>query len=501
MANPPSARVASDISVPLDPEGRVIFFSLNGRLLLFNGQSGALYDTFPPHAWELWDALAGRRRSTREGFRFWDGGLAPDNDSFLGEIRAFLEGGHPDLAPEAMQKGFAHKGTPRLFNIYLSHACNMECEYCFNKGGSFGRFPSLMSTKTARQVLDFIAGIASSGEHSSLSVNLFGGEPLLAPKAAYVIARGLQDLNRGGRHAQVRVMLSTNGTLYRKGLFDVFSERPDLCTVVVSLDAFKVVHDRNRRFRDPGKGSSYDAVLANVRRMDRERIPYSVTCVVPYPYRFVEAAEQLRSMGIRCFEIKPLNPHIYRRKGLPDVFKRDFGLWRRNYLAYSGYGVDQMLDILGACVDRVALIRDYAARLTRHEAFHRTLACAVGDEKIGISSDGGLYPCEAFVGREEFRLGDVREGFEKERLDAFEEWLLSHGQHRLHDEKCRRCFAKLLCGGGCYAESVDKYGHLRPRGEALCRYTRQKVRIDLYYIAEVKGRYPELFSQITGGGG
>lgn len=355
-----------------------------------------------------------------------------------------------------------------------------------------------MSAETAKDALLFIIEIACTEKYPVVTVNLFGGEPLLARKAVYTLARGLQDLNDKNLRTKIHIMLSTNGTIYDKRIFDILAERPDLNTVVVSLDAFRDIHDKNRPFANPKKGSTYDVVLNNIKRMAQEEIPYSVTCIVPYPYNYVTAAKELHRQGIKLLEMKQLIHHIYGQSVLPEVFERELRLWRKNYLAYSDYYIDHLYSKLPARhISRFTIVGDYAEALG-NQLSRRTLACGLADSKIGIGSDGRMMPCESILGHKQFELGNVKEGFDRKKYDKFEEWILSRGQHRIDDEHCRNCYAKLICGGGCYALVYDKTKNIRPLPQSSCQYIREGVKIDLYYISRLRKEHPEIFSRITG---
>lgn len=130
--------------------------------------------------------------------------------------------------------------------------------------------------------------------------------------------------------------------------------------------------------------------------------PVSVVCVVPFPYDFVSAAKELH-----------------------EVFKRHFDTWRDNYVAYSDYYVDY-LDSPEAArhVDRLGMFAYYHKGLHTSRRNKLTLACGVADTKVGIRANGQIAPCEAFLGHEQFDLGNVRDGFDPERVRGFEGWVL-----------------------------------------------------------------------------
>jgi sulfatase maturation enzyme AslB (radical SAM superfamily) len=94
-------------------------------------------------------------------------------------------------------------------------------------------------------------------------------------------------------------------------------------------------------------------------------------------------------------------------------------------------------------------------------------------------------------------LGDVRDGFNRSGYSEFEDWLLTFGQHRINDEECKYCFAKRICGGGCYAQSYDRYGTAGPFRDQ-CLYIKEMVKLNLYYISRMKQLHPDIFMKLTG---
>ena len=46
----------------------------------------------------------------------------------------------------------------------------------------------------------------------------------------------------------------------------------------------------------------------------------------------------------------------------------------------------------------------------------RVSGCGAGLEYVAVTPDGDLYPCHQFVGRDEYKLGNVFEGIKKPEL-------------------------------------------------------------------------------------
>ncbi|MBW2324577.1 MAG: radical SAM protein [Deltaproteobacteria bacterium] len=489
---------AEDINIPVDKSGLVIYFSVKGNRFFFNGNTGFLSHDLPDYADAVFGAL---KKSNKEKRRIWktlEEQFGSNCRSLIQEITLFQNGRHPSLAVEPRQKAFLPRTSPTQIVIYTSQDCNLACSYCYNQGGTFGGPSSFMSTETAQDVVSFISGIIKEERHDMINVNLFGGEPLLNLPAVKIFARRLQDLNHLNLKSKVRLTLATNGTIYNKEIFKTFAERPDLSTIVVSLDAFRNLHDLNRVFKNKRKRSSYDVVLANLKRLIKEGIPHSVTCVVTHPFDFVSAAGELHKLGLRCVELRDLTYHIFGEAALPEVFYSNLALWKQKYLEYSDFHLDYMAkENAVEHVDRNMLVLKYADVLENSGEAGDTLACGAGDSSIAIDSSGSIFPCDGFIRHHTFKLGHVKDGFDKAKHKCFEQWILSNGQHRIDNGRCRLCFAKLFCAGGCYAHSYDKNHRLAPLDENRCEYIRETIKIDLYYLSEMKRRGLKLRVQLA----
>src|ERR1039458_10062665 len=80
-----------------------------------------------------------------------------------------------------------------------------------------------------------------------------------------------------------------------------------------------------------------------------------------------------------------------------------------------------------------------------------TRYCGVAGSYLAVASNGMMYPCFRHLGLDEYRLGDARNGVSDEKRLAF---LRSEAADVDSRPVCRECWARYLCGGGCYADSV-----------------------------------------------
>jgi uncharacterized protein len=102
--------------------------------------------------------------------------------------------------------------------------------------------------------------------------------------------------------------------------------------------------------------------------------------------------------------------------------------------------------------------------------YKRLSGCGSGTEYLAVTPWGDLYPCHQFVGMEEFKLGNVDTGIEKTEL--VDEFKLCNVYAK---DKCKECFARFYCSGGCAANSYNFHGNLLDAYDIGCELERKRV--------------------------
>lgn len=100
----------------------------------------------------------------------------------------------------------------------------------------------------------------------------------------------------------------------------------------------------------------------------------------------------------------------------------------------------------------------------------RLSGCGSGTEYLAVTPWGDLYPCHQFVGEDGFLLGNVFDGIQKQELvNEFK------GCNVYTKEKCKDCFARFYCSGGCAANSYKFHGTLNDAYDIGCEMERKRV--------------------------
>ncbi len=356
-------------------------------------------------------------------------------------------------------KDFKQRSTVvKALCLHIAHDCNLACKYCFAEEGEYKGHRALMSYEVGRKALDFL--IASSGNRKNLEVDFFGGEPLMNWQVVKdLVAYGREQ--EGLHNKKFRFTLTTNGVLLSDEVME-FANR-EMSNVVLSIDGRKEINDRMRPSRN-GKGS-YDLILPRFKKLaeSRDQNNYYVRGTFTHNnLDFSEDVKHLADLGFKQISVEPVvaqpeEGYAIREEDLPVLFE-EYDRLAKLMLEYRKEGKDFnffhfMIDLTGGpCV---------AKRLS---------GCGSGTEYLAVTPWGDLYPCHQFVGMPEYLMGNVDDGIVKPELR--EEFKVCNVYSK---EKCRNCFAKFYCSGGCAANSYQFHGNINDAYDIGCELQKKRV--------------------------
>lgn len=350
------------------------------------------------------------------------------------------------------------KTVVKALCIHIAHDCNLACKYCFAEEGEYHGRRALMSYEVGKKALDFL--IANSGNRRNLEVDFFGGEPLMNWQVVKdLVAYGREQEKLHDKH--FRFTLTTNGVLLNDEVQEFVNKEMD--NVVLSLDGRKEVNDRMRPFRN-GKGS-YDLIVPKFQKLadSRDQEKYYIRGTFTRDnLDFSNDVLHFADLGFEQISIEPVvgedsDFYSIKKEDLPQIFEEYDKLAKVMIeREKSGKGFNFfhfMIDLDGGpCV---------AKRLS---------GCGSGTEYLAVTPWGDLYPCHQFVGEEDFLMGNVDDGITKPEIaDEF------RGCSVYSKEKCKNCFAKFYCSGGCMANSYKFHGSIHDAYDIGCEMQRKRV--------------------------
>lgn len=342
--------------------------------------------------------------------------------------------------------------------LHIAHDCNLACKYCFAEEGEYHGKRELMSYEVGKKALDFL--VANSGNRRNLEVDFFGGEPLMNFQV-------VKDLVAYGRSLEekydknFRFTLTTNGVLLDDDIME-FANR-EMGNVVLSIDGRPEVHNRMRPFRK-GAGS-YELIVPKFQKFadSRNQEKYYVRGTFTHNnLDFSKDVLHLADLGFKQISVEPVvaqetDDYAIREEDLPQLFEEYENLALE---MVKRHGTDKdfnffhfMIDLEGGpCV---------AKRLS---------GCGSGTEYLAVTPTGDLYPCHQFVGNTDFLMGNVDEGVVNTDLrDSFKSCNV------YAKDKCRECFARFYCSGGCAANSYNFHGDIHNAYDIGCALQKKRV--------------------------
>ena len=342
--------------------------------------------------------------------------------------------------------------------LHIAHDCNLACRYCFAEEGEYHGRRAIMSYEVGKKALDFL--VANSGNRTNLEVDFFGGEPLMnweVVKQLVAYGRSLEEEH----HKKFRFTITTNGVLLNDEILEFVNK--EMGNMVLSIDGRKEVHDRMRPHR--GGQGSYDEIVLKFKKAaeSRGQMNYYVRgTYTHYNTDFAKDVLHLADLGFKQISVEPVvapetEDYAIREEDLPqllaqyDELAEEMIKRRKEGNGFNFFHF--MIDLEGGpCV---------AKRLS---------GCGSGTEYLAVTPWGDLYPCHQFVGNEDFLMGNVDEGVL--RTDIRDEFKQCNVYAK---EKCKDCFAKFYCSGGCAANSYNFTGNVNGSYDIGCELQRKRI--------------------------
>jgi uncharacterized protein len=382
-----------------------------------------------------------------------------------GRLRAWLDGGEQLPAEaQAMVQAEAAKGQASLqptgcdggdvtsLCLYTAHDCNLACTYCYNQRGRAVAPFAMMSFETAKAAIDRFfqrPGV-------SYAVGLYGGEPLLNPRLIKPMVEYAERL-RQERDIRISFSVTTNGTVMNREILALLDRH--FSSVTVSLDGPGLVNDLHRRYEKPCGHSAHDKAVETIRLL-KEKTKLRVTVKgtltaqgLPY-YR--ESLEYLQSLGADGASLDPAF-------GPEDA---DWALAGEVFDRYAAMQAADAADDLAGLDEINGPWHEYTFQIVAGLLTRRRLLrhCSIGRD-LAVMADGEIYACHGLAGLPAFHMGRVDD-------PASPDFQRLHRDFATVDvrtvEGCDTCWARYLCGGGCYANAWFRTGSVRRPDSRHC---------------------------------
>ena len=352
--------------------------------------------------------------------------------------------------------------------LNIIHGCNLRCKYCFADEGEYHGHKGVMDIETAKKAIDYV--VKRSGPRRNIEIDLFGGEPtLIMDTIKEIIAYARENEKKWNKN--IRFTMTTNATLLNDEMMDYMDK--EMGNIILSLDGRQEVND-NVRIKVDGSGS-YDDILPNIKKMvakrNKDKMFYVRGTFTRTNTDFYEDVMAMANEGFREISIEPVvlpdeHPLSLREEDLPTIFE--------NY--------DKLYDEMARRKREGDEFRFYHFNVDLNGGpcvYKRISGCGAGFEYVAITPQGEVYPCHQFVGKEEYKLGTIDDdSYDKDLAKKFKM------AHIYNKPKCRDCWARFYCSGGCQANNINFNGDINVPYEIGCKMQKKRIECAIALKAE-----------------
>jgi uncharacterized protein len=370
--------------------------------------------------------------------------------------------------------------------LNVTNQCNLACGYCYeysdDKISKTEGKPKYMNHAVAESAIEML--IRESAERPNIHVTFFGGETLLNfPLLRATVAFAKEKSAQAGKH--VDFSLTTNATLLNEQVVDFLSEHR--VGVTVSIDGDRELNDKMRVFHD-GRGS-YDVIVPKI--------------------KMLLAGHQTNSIGARVtlsagvLHVRRIYEHLTQEVGFNAV---GFSPATANPNRLYHIGPQKMNNILAGFEELAWEYRDRAVEGRQHgftnasdtlkelhSGISKAYACGAGLGLLGVGTGGDINLCHRFVDSPVGQMGHVQHGGVDH--SARQEFLETHHLGARYD--CHTCWARPVCGGGCYHEAFTHYGNTAAANLHYCDWIRGWNDLCLRIYGEITVRNPSFLDRFN----
>jgi uncharacterized protein len=411
-------------------------------------------------------------------------------------MQIFNDNNEPIILRRKAQKNNNNNGRA---TINVIKGCNLGCGYCKHNKKIIEKMPY----KTGEDIIDFIFSIFSERLDKIRISFTSNGEPTLNLKTIKHIIDYANMKNNGKRKViSFSFNFASNSTiLTHKQLNEIINEHG--VDIYFSIDGYKSLHDEIRK-NNYNKNSNYEMVYENIKYLKENlsKIGNTITCSTVFTSinsNFDEVIKHLDEIGIDNIVTRPVRGDYSIKYGLN---KKTVNIFLRGYKKILKIIEREILSGNTELFKKICNRYDYIGRLfvsliSGEVKRQGCPGCPSNYDDICKYSlvfdvNGDVYyPCRDFIGYNEYKIGNIYSGVD---LD-----LMRNNMEKLCVDNrmiCRNCWARKMCGGGCYNSTFLSTGQVQIPDKNICNLiiSLAKRIIEITYVTAM--RRPDVFNAL-----
>ncbi len=342
----------------------------------------------------------------------------------------------------------------KRLTLVMTHQCNFRCRYCLQKHEDVH-----MSRETAFHAVDLLAEqirLEKNLPRPKVQISFYGGEPLIAEELikeviSYAEEKLLPDLAE-----EMRFEITTNGLLLK----DEFLPYAKKHKIMLAL--------------------SHDGLGQDFGRIDRGGNPTKE--------RVDEVLKRLLSYFPKTVIMMTLHPEMVSSLTESIKFFRDAGVDCVNLTLAHGEKIQWTKEHQAELISQLETLAEYYVEWNQGDSRFRFAPfdvkirnyilgkssddrmCHFMGDKLMVDVDGRFFPCNHFIGNEEFLIGNVEEGPDMEKIQSLD-------RQRVEPETCRDCGYKDRCRHLCACANHGHTGSMCQVSRLQCEYEKNVIRL------------------------
>ena len=331
---------------------------------------------------------------------------------------------------------------PEFFMIDLTSNCNMRCKYCLRNVGSDNHFLQL---SVLDGICDFINAYAEKYNLKDISIQPWGGEPLLALDLILRLRNKIHPTN-----TRVHFSIETNGLLLNEQNAQLLYENK--IGIGISIDGYKQLHDGQRVTKD-GKGthSVVEKNLINSKNLFGSRLG-TITTITK---KNASHVEEILDYFVRDLKLEHVKFN----------FVHDSLFFNCEELCVPEEEISETIIRL---LNKIVKLNEEGLTIEEHNISVKlrniltrrftdichSAGCCGGKKMIVFDMNGGIYPCELTDTPGE-AIGNIGDGVDLVKVVNSSITIQDYFTPK-KEKICDECDWYVFCRGGCTVRAISR---------------------------------------------
>ena len=317
------------------------------------------------------------------------------------------------------------------------HECNLQCKYCFAKQGeNYINEERFMSEEKLAEALEYLYFDYFREINEFRFDFVSGGEPLLGFENIQAVVKKCEEFRKRGK--KTKFWLCTNYIL---------------------------------------TGDNYTRRFKNI---------WGLVVITSETHSLVEILKHHKGIGLKRVQMRIVRTtEVY---GLNDI---TFCVYKNLYDELFAFFVNQFRKGNIEYVEMISNDNDYLGKIMRRIILRRivTNRCQAGKNKVSLTANGQLFPCDSFVGEERYCIGNA---LKRERYNGVLEEIYVDSV-----SMCSQCWARYICGGDCYHNSFLMKQNVQDIDGMFCKLQKYLIEQTIVMYCQMNEIDSALFARLT----